>query len=93
VPAAEDGIPGPGAAQAGIQTALPWAFPASTAAWNVAVESAAPVGSAPKSVTTSSTPAGFAIGAPTSSKSARSMVKVGDWAVEATCNRIFVPAG
>ncbi|RAO58585.1 hypothetical protein ONO86_00170 [Micromonospora noduli] len=77
----------------GIQTARPWAFPASTAAWNFAVESVAPLGSAPKSVTTSSTPEGFVIAGATSSKSARSMVNVGDCAVEETWNRIFVPAG
>ena len=78
---------------AGIHTARPCALPASTAAWNFAVESVAPVGSAPKSVTTSSTPDGLVICAPTSSKSARSMVNVGDWAVEDTWRRIFVPAG
>ncbi len=57
------------------------------------MESVAPVGSAPKSATTSSAPAGLAIGAATFSKSARSTVKLGDCAVDATWRRIFVPAG
>ncbi len=77
----------------GIHTVRLCARPASTAAWKRAVESVAPVGSAPKSVTTSRTLAGLVIGAATSSKSARSMVKVGDWAVDATWSRIFVPVG
>jgi hypothetical protein len=37
--------------------------------------------------------AGCPIAAGTFSKSARSIVKVGDWAVELTCSRIFVPDG
>lgn len=76
----------------GMYTSRPWVRPASTAAWIFAVESAAPLGSAPKSLTTSSAPEGLPMGAATCSKSARSMVKVGDWAVEETWRRTFVPA-
>lgn len=73
-------------------TSLPWVRPASTAAWNFAVESVLPVGSAPKSPTTSRAPEGLPTGAPTCSKSARSIVKEGEAAVEVTWSRTFVPA-
>ncbi len=77
----------------GTYTVLPCAAPAFTAAWIACVASVAPVGSAPKSVTTLSEPAGWAIGAATCSKSPRSIVKLGDAAVDDTWRRTFVPTG
>src|SRR5258705_1993500 len=76
---------------AGIQTVPP--APAELMAEFMApVESAAPVGSAPVLVIETE-PDGWASGAPTFSKSAKSMVY--DEAVESasTCRRNFVPAG
>jgi hypothetical protein len=75
----------------GIQT-VPPAPAAEIAELNAAVESAAPVGSAPLLVTETA-PAGCAAAAGTFSKSARSIVYDEAVSPASTCNRNVVPAG
>src|SRR5215470_16452453 len=83
--------PGTRKVPAGIQTVPP--APAELIAeLNADVESAEPVGSAPKLVMETE-PDGWASAAPTFSKSAKSMVYEEAVSPASTCNRNLVPAG